>query len=110
MQESMWQSVPRVVAAMSVSCYLTSRHTEITYIPSPTSTVGKNISQSWSSGEIIPYQRSVARLLVMIMPDTYQREGSDKICPPSVFHSSELEFMSSRALKRTDALYAPAGE
>ena len=82
----------------------------MTNIPSPTSTIGKNVSQSWSSGENIPYQRSVARLLVMIVPDTYQREDSDTICPPQVFHSSELEFSSSQALKRTYALYAPAGE
>jgi hypothetical protein len=82
----------------------------MTYIPSPTSTIGKNVSQSWSPGEKIPYQRSVARLLVMIVPDTYRREDSVTICPPPVFHSWELEFMSSRALKRTYALYAPAGE
>jgi hypothetical protein len=82
----------------------------MTYISSPTSTIGKNVSQSWSPGENIPYQRSVARLLVMIVPDAYRGEDLDTICPPLVLHSSELEFMSSRSLKRTYALYAPAGE
>ena len=81
-----------------------------TYMPPPTSTVGKNLSQSWSPSENIPYQRSVARLLVMMVPDTYLREDSDTICPPQVYHSTELEFMSSRTLKRTYALYAPAGD
>ena len=81
----------------------------MTYIPSPTSTIGKNVSESWSPSKNIPNQRSVARLLVIIVvPDTY--EDSDTIYPPQVFHSWELEFMSSRALKRTYALYAPGGE
>jgi len=108
--ESMWLSVPRVTAATKVSCHLGSRCTEMTHIPSPTSTIGKNVSQSWSPSENIPYQRSVARLLVMIVPETYRREDLDTICPPWVFHSSELEFMSSQTLKRTYALYAPTGE
>ena len=82
----------------------------MTYIPLPTSTIGKNVSQSWNPGENIPHQRTVAQLLVMIVLDTYQREDLDTICPLQVFHSWELEFMSSRALKRTYALYPPAGE
>jgi hypothetical protein len=66
--------------------------------------------ESWSPGENIPYQRSVAWLLVMIVPDAYRGEDLDTICPLLVLHSSELEFMSSQSLKRTYALYAPAGE
>jgi hypothetical protein len=31
----------------------------------------------------------------MIVPDTYWREDLNGICPLQVFHSSELEFMSS---------------
>jgi len=108
--ESMWLSVLRVPVATKVSCHLGSRCAEMTYIPLPTSTIGKNVSQSQSPGENIPYKRSVARLLVMIVPDTYRREDLDTICPPRVFHSSELEFMSSQSLKRTYALYAPTGE
>ena len=42
--------------------------------------------------------------------DTYWIEESGTVCPPQVFHSWELEFMSSRVLKRTYALCAPAGE
>jgi len=79
----------------------------MTFILSPTSTIGKNISQSWSPVEKIPYQRSVAQLLVMLVPDTYRIEDPGTVCPPRVFHLSELEFKSSRALKRT---YAHAGE
>ena len=79
----------------------------MTYIPSPTSTIGKNIFQGWSPVEKIPHQRSVARLLVMPAPDTHWIEYSGTVCPPRVFHHSELEMKSSRALKRT---YAQAGE
>ena len=65
-----------------------------------------------SSSEIIPYQRSVARVVAFDDNAThsYWTEGLDEICPPPVFHSWELEFMSFRALKRTYALYAPVSE
>ena len=65
MLESMLLSVPRVVVDISVSYDLASKHRYdlLTYVPSPTSTIGKDIPQSWSSGEIVPYQRSVARIV-----------------------------------------------
>jgi hypothetical protein len=57
----------------------------------------------------VPLRRFPTRgqLLVMLVPDTYRIEDPGTVCPPRVFHLSELEFKGSRALKRT---YAQAGE
>jgi len=51
--------------------------------------------------------RGQLQLLAFIVPDAYLREDSDSVCPPKVYHNWELEFMSSRTLKRTYALHAP---
>jgi len=87
-QESLWLQRLVVILAQDIQKWL---HT----VPSPTSTIRNTVSQSWSPSENISYQRSVAWLLVMIVPDTYWKEDLDTICPLLVFHSSELEFMPS---------------